>query len=179
MHAVGATSNPDPVSQNPMSASFAQVFVNACVLGELRLPKASLRETTWEDVRGFPYELPKKGSTSHYYRIKTDFDAILTVTEFAASRNGEERLCSLSTGRADLFTVFSVVIKKLGIPESPKQVNSTDEYVITVPERRYVVSLRQGYASTTMFDAATSAKMLADQRKTKTPRIRAYNWDYQ
>jgi hypothetical protein len=148
-------------SGHPETEALAQLFIDACVYGELRLsPEAGQRVSEdkvseWRRV---------KGGRTQYFEIKKPREALLRITDYQpANDEGVVRQCIVVTGGHDLNTAWAKVAPAVsGAPEA-KIVANIDEYEIDFPARRYRVLMSRNWMSSLIFDDATAAKMVAEQ----------------
>jgi hypothetical protein len=148
-------------SGHPETEALAQLFIDACVYGELRLTPETGQRVSEGKVS--EWRRVKEGTTQ-YFAIRKPREALLRITDFEPATDlGVVRQCIVVTGGHDLNTAWKKIAPAVSGASEAKIVANIDEYEIDFPARRYRVVMSRNWMSSLIFDDATAAKMVAEQ----------------
>ena len=157
-------------ANNPVSAAVADLFVQLCVKGEATLPRDQISPSTFDRIYGPQRDPAPPGSQVKIYHLdKPRSLYIRTVNYPENDPEGRRMTCSLTPNGTNLHTSMVVVLAGLGLGTIKKPIGAVDHYHITDPERNFEMIIPGWKLISTIYDDATSAKMLAKQKKTGRP----------
>jgi hypothetical protein len=148
-------------SGHPETEALAQLFIDACVYGELRLTSETGQQVSADKVS--EWRRVKEGK-AQYFEIRKPREALLRITDFEPATDlGVVRQCIVITGGHDLNTAWSKIAPAVSGGPEAKIVANIDEYEIDFPARRYRVVMSRNWMSSLIFNDSTAAKMVAEQ----------------
>ena len=163
--AVAALAAAPESGANPITQGLTELFVKACVYGELRLtpdvgkPMAA-KELGWGDYHG-----PDKVTQAQHFRITKPGGAILWVVDWAPGhRQGWAKSCHLGSTSMDLNSTWKYVTKA-AFGEEARRIPRARIYRVDVPARGYTLRVSEGSLRIVMYDKPTAERMFAEWRR--------------
>jgi hypothetical protein len=164
------------LAATPAGGDVVDLFIDACVNGELRVSKEQAREISWSDLphgpRAHVHELREIGSKGRIIEVDAPGPAYLATRKYdGRTRDGVLEKCYLVTNAIEYPVAVRRISEALNGPSASVPMSANQmSYQWDVPQQRYRVrvwKVLDGYTAmrTTIVDEAAAAKGLAEQQK--------------
>jgi hypothetical protein len=161
-----ATAEPPKASA---SAELAEIWISACLDGQLRLSPDRIREVGAGGVEAY-WQPERRQRNAHYYKILKPTGAGLIITDSdPPTHQGFKSTCELVSRGKDLKALWPRVASALG-GKSVQHIRDMDIYTVDNPAEGYRIEVRSWFLSIGHY---TDKKVWEARARSKKPTAQA------
>ncbi|HEX8574420.1 MAG TPA: hypothetical protein VF759_16895 [Allosphingosinicella sp.] len=154
------------------SRQLVEIFLDACVRGQLRLSRQQASQIRYDEV---PYSIRwnfRRDDPGRFYRIREPLDATLAILSYdPPTKDGWAERCLLFSNHIKRPVAWNIIAASVPGGVEEKSRDDLLHYVLDVPQLRYRITAGSGdyrygivvKLQTILYDEATAARLFDRQ----------------
>jgi hypothetical protein len=150
-----------PRGPNPVTEKLADIFIRACIDGELRLPAGTAKRVDRTAV-GWIARPERHEKQGQFFKLDDPGDASLSVMEYERPTDeGWIKICEVRSRGFDLKTAWMRISAAVNGGNPGDLVDEAQLYHIDVPALGFYLKIHSTFMFAALYDEAAATKLVA------------------